>query len=106
MIQQLNLVGNANTKSVTTPGIKDKQVDESGDELLSAKDATHYRSLVMRIAYLAQDRADLQFAAKECARGMSKPTRGDQLKLKRIGRYLKGRPRAVIVFNTTAGQLR
>ena len=67
--------------------------------LLSAKDATHYRSLAMRVAYLAQDRTDLQFAVKERARGMSKPTRDDQLKLKCIGRYLKGRPRAVIVFN-------
>ena len=41
VIQQLNLFGNANTKVVATPGVKDKMVDEYGDELLSAKDATH-----------------------------------------------------------------
>ena len=49
--------------------------------------------------YLVSDRADIQFATKELARSMAKPTRGDVLKAKRIARYLRGRPRLVINFD-------
>ena len=69
-----------------------------GDELLEPKEATLYRSLVMRIAYLAQDRSDIQYSAKELARGMSSPTVANQQSLKRLGRYLKLRPRVVVMF--------
>ena len=44
------------------------------DVPLGSQRASLYRSLVMRIAYVAQDRGDLQFASKELARGMSSPT--------------------------------
>ncbi len=36
--------------------------------------ATLYRSLTMRLSYLAQDRPDIQFSCKELAKGMSSPT--------------------------------
>ena len=42
---------------------------------------------------------DLQFAAKECARKMSKPTVGDWGRLQRIGRYLRGHMRCIIEYN-------
>ncbi len=57
-----------------------------------------YKSIVARCNYLALDRSDIQYAVKDCARGMSKPTNRYYLKLKRIGRYLKHRPRAVIEY--------
>ena len=44
------------------------------------------------------DRADLQFAAKEICRGMSKPTYGHWRRLKRLGRYLITCPRVVTKF--------
>jgi len=47
---------------------------------------------------MSLDRADLSFASKEASRGMSRPTAGDVVRLKRIIRYLKGHPRAVNVF--------
>ena len=47
----------------------------------------------MRLAYLAQDRLDLQFASKELARYMQSPTRFDLQQLKRAVRYLKVVPR-------------
>ena len=51
-----------------------------------------YRSMVMRGAYLAQDRADIQFACKELARRMSAPTQDDWAALKRLVRYVLGLP--------------
>ena len=53
----------------------------------------------MRASYLAQDRPDIQYAVKELARGMSSPTEADAQKLKRLGRYLLGKPRMVLNFN-------
>ena len=44
------------------------------------------------------DRPDIQFATKEICRGMANPTRGDKKKLKRLARYLIGRPRLVSKF--------
>ena len=57
-----------------------------------------YRAVVARINFLAQDRVELLFAAKECSRHMSAPCRGDMGPLKRIGRFLLGRPRSVVMY--------
>ena len=45
--------------------------------LLDAEHFKKYQSISARVNLLAQDRMDFQFAAKECARKMSKPTIGD-----------------------------
>ena len=60
---------------------------------LDAEHFENYQSISARVNFLAQDRMDLQFAARECARKMSKPTVGDWGRPKRIGRYLRGRMR-------------
>ena len=65
---------------------------------LDDRNATKYRAIVARGNYLSQDRSDIQFATKELSRAMARPTNGDWKKLKRLGRYLKGRPRAVTEF--------
>ena len=52
----------------------------------------------MRAAYLAQDRADIQFSVKELARAMSSPTVNDYARLKRLGRYLLGKPRVLMRY--------
>ena len=57
-----------------------------------------YQSVAARLNYLALDRPDLQYAAKERMRRMSDATEADEAKLKRAGRYLKGYPRAVLKF--------
>ena len=44
------------------------------------------------------DRPDIQYPTKEVCRGMADPDRGDLKKLKRLARYLKGKPRTVSVF--------
>ena len=67
-------------------------------EVLGYKPARLYRSVTMRLQYLAQDRPDIQFACKERARRMQAPTERDFSALKRLARYLKGKPRLVLNF--------
>ena len=52
----------------------------------------------MRLAYLAQDRPDLQYPAKELARSMQEPTAWDKEQLKRACRYLLNSGRIVQRF--------
>jgi hypothetical protein len=93
LVEALKLNG---ANSVKTPGEDEKEheVEENKEELKNGE-ATWFRALAARANYLAMDRPDIQYAVKEVCRGMAKPTVGDKKKLKRIGRYLKGRPRMV-----------
>ena len=94
--KQLNL---ERANSVVTPGVKLKSGDlQNYSTPLPPSAASVFRSLTMRACYLAQDRADLAFSAKECARMMSQPTELGWTALKRIGRFLLGKPRVVQVF--------
>ena len=54
------------------------------------EEATRHRAMVARCNFLGCDRPDIQFAAKEASRWMSKPCREDQDKVTRIGKYLNG----------------
>ena len=65
---------------------------------MSSSDATQYRAVAARLNYLSLDRADIQFACKESARKMATPCNGDWELLKRVGRYLLGRPRVAHLF--------
>ncbi|CAK0838042.1 unnamed protein product, partial [Prorocentrum cordatum] len=65
------------------------------DRELNEHEAAEYRSACMRLGYLALDRPEVQFTAKECARGMQKPTERHLRLLKRAGRFLIGAPRAI-----------
>ena len=71
---------------------------------MSASDATRYRAIVARCNFLAIDRPDLMFAAKECSRKMARPQNGDWAALKRMGRYLIARPRVVHVSGGRASR--
>ena len=51
-----------------------------------------------RLNYLSPDRPDIAYAVKELARAMSNPNNGDWARLKRLGRYVKGRPRLVQMY--------
>ena len=97
IIQEL---GVESGKDVATPGIKmdDKKQSESGGEELQGAEATKFRAIAARCNYLSMDRPDVTFATKEITRRMSKPCADDWAALKRLGRYLKGRPRAVIWY--------
>jgi hypothetical protein len=72
--------------------------DDEEETAMQPKDASLYRAIVARTNFLAQDRSELQFASKECSRRMSSPRECDWEPIKRIGRYLVGRPRSVVRF--------
>jgi hypothetical protein len=67
-------------------------------EPLSREEATEFRAIAATANYLAQDRVDMQFAAKEVCRDMSCPTVRSQGKLKRLARYLMEYPRLILKF--------
>jgi len=95
-------LGLGSSKAVDTPRVK-MSVDEAQNveatELLKKDDQTKFRSGTMRAAYLSQDRVDITEAVKCLARAMSSPREGHMVQLKRLGRYLKGRPKCVLQYH-------
>eukprot|EP00971_Amphidinium_carterae_P090940 1799976-Amphidinium_carterae.1 len=82
--KQLCLEGRG-AKGVTTPGVRRKLEEMEGAQPLSVSQASLFRSICMRLAYLAWDRPDLQYSVKECTRHMSSPTSVSWEMVKRIG---------------------
>ena len=68
---------------------------EEGEKEVDRELATRFRAVAARANYLAADRMDIQFAVKEVCRGMANPEARHWQGLKRLARYLVGRPRAV-----------
>ena len=98
IIRQLGLEG---SKGISTPGEKKKLSDvvaASGLPPMNAERTTLFRSLVMRAQFLGQDRADIAESVKSLTRKMKSPTEADFKDLKRLGRYLIGKPRVVNMF--------
>ena len=95
LIEELQMVG---ANSVVTPGVKPlpAQVDE--DSPLDAQQHTTFRVLAARANYLAADRPDIQYAAKEICRWMSSPTELAMTALRRLCRHLVGKPRLVFKY--------
>ena len=63
--------------------------------VLSSEDATNYRALSARSNFLSQDRTDIGYSSKELCREFAVPTRNSYARLKRVARYLVGKPRLV-----------
>ena len=85
----------ATAKAVATPGARKTYEELTNVEDLPDEEATIYRSVCMRIGYLAQDRPDIMYASKEMARMMKKPTTASWEAAKRCARFLLGKPRLV-----------
>ncbi len=81
-------------KPVGVTGQTQTDEKEEGQHMETIRE-TEYRSIAARINYLAQDRADIQFAAKEICKDMSSPRASSWLKVKAVGKYLSGRRRLV-----------
>lgn len=93
-------------KPVTTPGTKEEGRTQPGCEnKFNNSDSTRYRAIVARCNYLFPDKPDIAYVVKELARKMSEPTEGDWQRLKRLGRYLKGKPRLQHVYKWQEKQL-
>ena len=84
-------------KSAKTPGEETKKDQEDEDaEELNKNGGKEFRGLAARANYLSAARGDIQHAVKELCRGMAAPTRGECKKIRRLARYLIGRPRVVM----------
>ena len=98
----LKTLGLERAAEVSTPAArrakKEELVQLSGAVPLKEEDVKLYRSLVMRINYMAQDRPDLSYVAGSLARGMKAPTSKQWEELRRVGRYLRGHPVGALVF--------
>ena len=96
IIKEMNL---SEAKGVKGPAEDEKDWERADNEILMpARDASAFRGLAARANYLALDRADIQYAAKELCRGVAQPTRGHMKKLRRLARYLIEVPRVVWQF--------
>ncbi len=65
---------------------------------MTSLNATLYRRAAAWINYVALDRPDLSFAPRVASSHMSCPKEGDELLIKRIIRYLKGKPSVAIRY--------
>ena len=70
-----------------------------GGGTLSENDATTYRAISARGNYLSQDRPDISYSGKELCRDFSRPNDNSHTKLKRVGRYLLGKPRLAYKYD-------
>ena len=66
----------------------------AGDEVMGAEQ-TKMRRAIARINYMAQDRPDLSYTARELSRHMATPREGLRRGLDQVLRYLRGQPRCV-----------
>ena len=97
IIKQVGL--EAESKGLDGPIVKEtpSELELNGEEL-DRTEATKFRAIAARANYLAQDRVDMQYAAKEICRDMATPTRKSWMKLKRLARYLMQYPKLVLKF--------
>ena len=65
---------------------------------LQGEDKKVYQSNAARANYLCLDRPDIGFATKEAMRRLSAPDKGDLAALKKIGKFLMGKPRMISHF--------
>ena len=79
--------------------VKHHEALESTGFVLDEQQATAFGALAARANYLALDRPDLAFAAKELCRAFARPTASGVVALKRLVRYLQGRKRLVYFYN-------
>ena len=93
------------SRPVTTPGTAaakgglEEEEGEAEEEIpLKGDDVGLFRSYAARANYLAMDRPELAYPAKELCRRMKEPVRGDLRALRRIAQYLANTPRLVYEF--------
>ena len=83
-------------KCASTPGVKDTDSFETMKPL-SLGSSVLYRSVAARCNYLSADRADIQYATTEVARGMAAPTERDWEKSSTLRSTCQGRPDCSVV---------
>ena len=88
-------------KGVDSPRVRrteEQTTQIENSEKLTSAESTVYRSLAMKLAYVAQDRVDIAEAVKCLTRHMKEPRSGHMQELKRLGRYLVKNRRCVLTY--------
>ena len=85
-------------KHVSTPGVKQTHENLQKDQQLPEYKQTAYRAVAARGNYIAADRPELQFPAKEICRWMASPSDSGTQALKRMGRFLEHHKRLVYQY--------
>ena len=67
-------------------------------QILSPAETTRYRGLAATANFLAIDRGDIVYCAKDLTRHMATPTITDWEKVVRLGRSLKNKPRVRLCY--------
>ncbi|GJS88110.1 putative ribonuclease H-like domain-containing protein [Tanacetum coccineum] len=80
----------SDVKSASTPTDLEKPLVQDGDA--ADVDEHLYRSMIGSLMYLTASRPDIMFAVCACARFQVSPKTSHLLAVKRIFRYLKGKP--------------
>ena len=96
------------SKGVITPGVATTQKESDEDEgALNEELRRAYRGLVARANYLAQDRADIQFAVERAVTGNVEAHSGKLESTKKIGQVFTGKdPMCSLVHKAGQGQQR
>ena len=88
-------------KGVDSPRVRRNEEQTAhieNSEKLTSVESTLYRSLVMKLAYVAQDRVDIADAVKCLTRHIKEPRSGHMQELRRLGRYLVKNRRCVLTY--------
>ena len=91
-----------------TPGVaakgKTRVEDNEGtiDPEWEHEETTMFRAVAARLNYLSQDRPDITFATMKLCSKMSRPDAQDLKNMKRVGRFLVGKPRGGCRFERQA----
>ncbi|GJQ96931.1 retrovirus-related pol polyprotein from transposon TNT 1-94 [Tanacetum coccineum] len=91
----------SDVKSASTPVDLEKPLVKDGDA--DDVDVHLYRSMIGSLMYLTASRPDIMFAVCACARFQVTPKTSHLLAVKRIFRYLKGKPTLGLWKSTTGG---
>ena len=95
-LESMKLNGAKDSPRVRRNEEQTAQIENS--EKLTSAESTWYRSLVMKLGYVAQDRVDIAEAVKCLTRHIKEPRSGDMQELKRLGRYLVKNKRCVLTY--------
>ena len=96
LVKEWQMEGCSVVHSPSSPNDKDGSEDQP--VYLDDGAAARYRRSVAICNYLAQDRCDISYASKEVSRWMAQPRVEDEIKLKRLVRYLCHHRRGVYLF--------
>ena len=75
---------------VQTPGVRSESRVPNEEPKLGPAEHKQYRTIVGKLMFLANERPDIPYCVKDCARGVQSPSARDMQRAKRICRYLMG----------------